>query len=56
MVIALGVSVAVAVTSYALPHTAAAALSGVGGACAAVAVQAGAWVKRNARRVSIALA
>jgi hypothetical protein len=38
----------VAILSYALPHTASAVVSGIGGACTAMCVQVGAWFKRYA--------
>lgn len=44
-----GVGLAVGLASYACPHGLSAAVSGVGGACAAVAAQVGAWFRRSTR-------
>lgn len=44
-----GVGLAVGLASYACPHGLAAVVSGVGGACTAVAAQVGAWFRRSTR-------
>jgi hypothetical protein len=46
--VAFGACVVVAILSYALPHTASAIISGIGGACTAMCVQVGVWFKRYA--------
>ena len=52
--VAFGASIVVAVLSYALPHTASAVLSGLGGACTALSVQLGTWLKRYAHSLGFA--
>lgn len=47
LLVGTGVGVAVGVISYACPHELSALVSGVCGACTAVAVQVGRWVRRS---------
>ena len=49
LVVALAVCVAVAATSYLLPHPVSAILTGVGGASTTLALQVGVWLRRSAR-------
>jgi hypothetical protein len=53
LVIGLAVGAAIATVSYLVPHTVSAAISGIGGAFTAVAVQGGLWVRGMARRLGL---
>lgn len=53
VVLAAGVGVTVGVGSYLAPHAVSAAIGGVGGLCAALAVQGGLWVRATARRLGM---
>jgi hypothetical protein len=52
--VGLGVGVAVGVASFLAPHAVAAAVSGLGSAVAAVAVQVGVWARRAYRALALA--
>jgi hypothetical protein len=52
--VGLGVGLVVAGISYAATHGVAAALSGLGAATTALAIQAGVWVRRTVRRLALA--
>ena len=49
--IGLGIGLTVALVSYAATHGVAAAISGIGAATTAVAVQTGLWVRKTVRRL-----
>ena len=53
LVVALGVSLVLAATSYLLPHAVSAVLSGVGGASTTLTLQLGAWLRRSARSFGV---
>jgi hypothetical protein len=53
LVIGLAVGAVTATVSYLVPHAVSAAISGVGGAIAAVAVQGGLWVRAMARKLGL---
>lgn len=54
LLVGLGIGLAVTAVSYVSTHGIAAALSGAGAAATAVAVQAGLWVRKTVRRLSLA--
>ncbi len=51
--VAIGVGVVVGVACLVVPHATAAVVGAIGAAATAVAVQAGSWLKRAARRVGL---
>jgi hypothetical protein len=53
LAVGLVVGFAVAVVSYSCPHEVAAVVGGIAGACTAVALQVGWWLRVAARRVGV---
>ena len=53
LTVALGVGLLVALVCYQMPESVSAAVAGIGAAATAVLAQAGAWLKRAARRVGL---
>lgn len=51
--VGLGIGLAVALVSYAATHGVAAAISGIGAATTAMAVQTGLWVRKTVRRLGV---
>jgi hypothetical protein len=53
LLVGAAVGVAVAAVAYACPHEVAAVVSGIAGACTAVAAQVGWWLRLAARRFGV---
>ena len=53
LTVALGVGLLVALVCYQMPESVSAAVAGIGAAATAVFAQAGAWLRRAARRVGL---